>query len=90
MHGSDRSQTQIRIVMAEDEPVFRPAREHPVGLWRTLSDQIIDQNSDVGICTGEHQRRLVPDFQGGVRTGNQPLGSGFFITRGPVDLTGKV
>ena len=44
---ADFRKPQVGIVLAKQEPVFGPGREHPVRLDRSLGDQIVNQNADV-------------------------------------------
>mmetsp|Transcript_4784 Transcript_4784/g.10545 ORF Transcript_4784/g.10545 Transcript_4784/m.10545 type:complete len:225 (-) Transcript_4784:863-1537(-) len=80
-------QPQVGIVRSQTDPVLRPRRKHPIRLQSPLSDQIIDQNSDVGFIPPQNKRfrcLLSPVRRTGrsssIGSGDDPLGSGFFVS----------
>src|ERR1700690_506337 len=80
---------QLGTAMVEQQPMLGPACEHPVGLIRSLCDQVVDENPDIGFMATKDQRGGSPSLVGGIDAGNQPLAGGFLITRSSVDLTRK-
>ena len=76
----------IRIVFAQQEPVFRPRGKHPVRLPGVLRDEVVDQHADIGLRAIQDQRRFPLDLQGRIDPGHDALGRGLFIPGGPVDL----
>ena len=40
-------EAQFRAAMVEEEPMFRPTREHSVGLARTFRCQVVNKNAEV-------------------------------------------
>ena len=48
--ATDRRQSQVGIVLAQQQPVLRAAREHPIRLARAAGDEIIDEDADVGVA----------------------------------------
>ena len=79
---------EIRVVVAEQEPVLGPAGEHPVGLGRSLGDEIVYQNADIGLLTAQNDGFLAAKVAGGVDPRHDPLGGGLLIPGRPVDLAG--
>ena len=86
--GSHHS--EAGIVLTENESTFCPAREHPIWLVRSLCDEIIDQNADVGILTAEDERGVSSNAQCGVDTRHDPLGGSFLVSGRSIDLSGKI
>ena len=82
-------QTQIGVVFAQHQPVFRPGREHAIGLAGPHGDQVIDQYADVGFIATRTPGLLAGSTAGGIHAGEQTLGCGFFVTGGAVDLAGE-
>ncbi len=88
-HGmSPFSQSQVRIVFSEQQPVLRPRREHTVRLGNPLCHEVVNENTDVGLRPVDHHRLPPLHFQCSVDPGNDTLRSRFFVTRRPVDLPG--
>ena len=80
----------IRIVLAQQEPVFRPRGKHPVRLPGILRDEIVDQHADIGLRAIQDQRRVPLDLKGRIDPGHESLGRSLFISRSPVDLPGMI
>ncbi len=86
-HGAARrGQTQVRVVLAQREPVFRTAGEHAVRLGCPARDQVVDQHADVGIAALRPPRFAAAHLQSGVDAGEQALRRGFLVPRRAVDL----
>ena len=83
-------QTEIRIVLAENEPVFAAAGHHPVRLIGALRHQIIDQRSDIGLVAAQDERLLTPDFQRRIDTRHEPLRRSLLIAARSVRLTCRI
>ena len=45
----DGTEALVGIVLTQEEAVFGSAGEHPVGFQGALGDQIIDENTDIGL-----------------------------------------
>ncbi len=73
-------QPHVGVVRAQQQPVFRPAGEHPVGFVRALRHQIIDQHADVGFGPAQDELPLVPRLPRRVDPGHDPLGGGLLVT----------
>ena len=67
-----------------------PGGEHPVGLFGAAGHQIVDEDADVGVGSGEDERLPAQQDQGGIGPGHQALGGGFFIAAGAVDLASEM
>ena len=83
-------QAKVGVVLSEHQAVFGPAREHPVGLFGPLGDQVVDQHADVGFVAPEDEGLFPFDRQGGVDTRHQSLGRRLLVAGGTVDLAGEV
>src|SRR5262249_23672433 len=84
-----RRQTKIRVVDAQQQPVLRPRREHAVWLEAPLCNQVVDQDTDVGLVSLENQRPFVRS-KGMLRsicTRDKPLCGSFFVPGRAVDLS---
>ena len=83
-------QALIRIVLAQQEPVFRPRGKHPVWFPGVLGNEIVDQHADIGLRAVQDQRRLPLDLQGRIDPGHDALGRSLLIPGSPVDLAGMI
>ena len=82
-----RSQTKIGGVLTKKNPILSPRGKHPIGFIYTLIDQVVDQNANISLITAKDKRFLLRKLKMGVDTGHQALCSGFFVTRGTIDLS---
>ena len=53
-------QPQIRVVDAQQQPMLRARREHPVRLQAPARHEIVDENADVGLVAAEARSRRSP------------------------------
>ena len=79
-----------RVVLAENETAFGAAGEHAIWFVRSLCNQVVDENADIGILSAEDQRWFISDRKGGVDSGDDALCGRFFIAGGSVHLSGKI
>ena len=84
------SETQVGIVLSKAQSVFRPTREHAIGLGGSAGHEVIDQDADVGLFTAQEERIFPLNFQHGVDACHESLGGRLLVSRGPVDLASKV
>ena len=68
-----RRQPEIGIVDAQQQPMLRAGREHPVGLQAPLRDQVVDENADVCLVAAELERLRAPRPPRRVDPGDDPL-----------------
>ena len=87
---SDTCQAAIGVVVPQQQPIFGPRREHPVRFIHAPRDQVIDQNTQVGLAAVKHQRGTICQSQCSVGPSQQPLPGRLLITGGSVELAGKV
>ncbi len=87
---AQRGEPPVRIIVAQQQAIFRPRSKHAVRLVDTFGNQIVDEDTDVSLAAIEDEGRLVLDFQSGVDAGHQPLGGRLFIAGRAVNLTGEV
>ncbi len=53
----ERSQTQIGIIVTQDDPMFGPRRQHAIRLVHAAGNEIVDQHADVALPPADAQRR---------------------------------
>ena len=90
--GSPRlfGQTQVGVVLPQQQAELRPAGEHAVRLWRPASDQVIDKHADVTLRTFHVERGLLIQLQRGIGPRDQPLRRGLFVARRAIDLPREI
>ena len=86
---ADLRQPQVRVILPQVQPVFRPGGHHPVRFIRSLGGQIVCQHADVRHVPGQQDLFPSLQLQGGVHAGQQALAGRFLISAGTVDLSGK-
>ena len=84
-----RREAQVGIVLAQQQPIFRAAREHPIRLARAARDEIVDEHADVGLVAPRPPRRALLHAQRGVDAGEDALRRRFLVTGRAVDLAGE-
>ncbi len=52
------------------ETVFRPGGKHAIGFGRPFGDQVIDQNTDIGIGTFQNNGFLPSNVKRGIDPGH--------------------
>ena len=77
----------VGVVLPVEQPVFRSAGHNPVGFFRSLGYQIVDEGADVAGVPGENQRLPPLNLQRRVDARNQSLGGSLLVTGGTVELT---
>ena len=83
-------QTLIGIVGPQQQPVFGPRGEHPIGFGGTARDQIVNHHAGVGIRPAEGEdvsRARRPQCR--VDAGNKPLRGRLFIACRAIDLASQ-
>jgi len=70
--------------------VFSSRREHTVWLIRSLGDQIVYQDSNVGFVTIQDNGREAKNFPGCINTRHEPLGGCLLISCRSIDLSGEI
>ena len=76
--------------MPQQQAIFGPRREHPVGFVHAPCNQVIDQDTQVGLAAVEHQRGTICQSQRGVGAGQQPLSGRLLVAGGSIELAGKI
>lgn len=77
------------VIGPEHETVFGAAGEHAVGFDGDFGDKVVHHDADVGLIAAEEDEFLVSGEAYGVESGEEPLGAGFFVAAGAVDLAGE-
>ena len=81
-----RRQAQVGVVLAQQQAIFRAAREHPIRLARAARDEIVDQHADVGLVAARPPRRALLHAQRRIDAGEDALRGGLFVAGRAVDL----
>ena len=88
--GGQRSETLIRVVLAEEKAVFRPAREHAIRLGAALGHQVIDHHPKIGRVPVEDQGLSAQELECGVCASQKALPCGFLVAGRSIDLPREV
>jgi hypothetical protein len=88
--GGEGGQTEVAVVLAEEEAVFGAGGEEAVGLGGAFRDEVVDHDGEVGLAALEEERGAAGGLQGGIGPGDEALAGGFFIAGGAIDLPGEV
>ena len=81
-----RRQSHVRIVLAEQQSIFRARRHHSIRLIGSLRHQIVDQHTDICLRAFEHQRFIALDHHRRVDPRHQSLRRRLLISRRSVRL----
>ena len=79
-------ETQIRVVLAQLQPVFRARREHPIRLGDAARDEIVDEHAEIRFVAARRPAALAAHEARGVDAGEKALRRGFLVARRAVDL----
>ena len=82
------AQSEVRIILAQQQTVLRPAGHHAVRLVIFLIHQIVDQHAYIGFRTVQYKRLPAPYHICGIYAGHQSLGRSFFVAAAAVELSG--
>ena len=83
------SKAEIGIILPQKYPVLRPGGEHTVRLINALIDEIVYENTYIGLVSGEHKRILFLKVQVGINTSHKALTSRFLVSCGTINLTSQ-
>ena len=86
----NRRQSQVRVVLAQSEPVLRAAAEHAVGFIRAERDEVVHQHANVRLMPLRRPRVAARHLPGGVQPGQQSLRRRLFVTCCAVDLASEI
>ena len=86
----DRREPGVRIVLAQQQPVFGATGEHAVGLGGSLGNEVIDQHAEVRLAARRHPGLQVAGGARRIQARQQSLCGGFFVAGGAVDLAGEI
>ena len=82
-------EAQIRVVLAQLQPVLGARGEHPVRLGDAARDEIVDQHAEVGLVAARAPAVLAADEASGVDAGEDPLRRGLLVAGRAIDLAGE-
>ncbi len=82
-------ESQIRVVLAQLQPVLGARREHPIGLGHAARDEIVDEHAEIRLVAPRRPAFLAARVTRRVDAGEQPLRRGFLVSRRAVDLPGE-
>src|SRR5260221_12098508 len=80
-------ESQVRIVLAQHEPIFRAAGEHAIRLRNTAGNEVVDQDTDIPFVAPRAPSMLVPDEQRRIDTRDDSLRRRFLVAGSAVDLS---
>src|SRR5207302_10602098 len=83
-------QPLISVVVPQKQSVLGKACKHPIGLFSSLGDEIVNENADIGFPPIPDKWWKSLNLQSGVRSGNQTLSRRLLVPRGAVHLSGKI
>ncbi len=72
-------QTQIGVILSEQEPILGPGRKQSVWLVRPLGDQVVDHHPDVRLAAFEDDRFLSAHVACSIYPCHQALRRRFFV-----------
>ena len=83
---TDRDETLVRVVLPQQQAVFRARGHHAVRFVRAARDQIVNQRADVAVRAVEHERLLALDLERGVDACHKTLRGRLFIAGRAAEL----
>ena len=89
MLGSVSTKPKFSAAVVEKKSVFGATGEHAIRFVGTFSHEIVDQYSDIALVALNNERALPSHFIDGIDPCNKALRCRFFVSRGPIDLTGE-
>ena len=87
---SQRSQTDVGVVLPEQNAIFGPGGEHAIGFVDAFGHQVVDQYADIGFVAFQNDRTLPFHCPVGIDARYQALRRRFLISRRTVNLPGEV
>src|SRR5690606_10293352 len=87
--ASDLGESQVGVVLTQAQAIFGAAGEHPVGLAHPASEQVVDQDAEVGFVAPGAPTLLAAHLPAGIDAGEKTLRSRFLVAGGAVDLAGE-
>ena len=87
---SFRHQSPVGVVDAQVQAELGARGEHPVGLVRALRNQVVDEDTDVGLGAVQGEAFFAAHGKGRVDAGHNALRSGFLVARRSIDLSREV
>src|SRR5690348_7404203 len=88
--ASVRGEAAVGVVNAQVQAKLGARGEHAIRLVGSLADEVVDEDSGVGLSAVKGEWRAALHEKRGVDAGHESLAGGFFISGGPVDLSGEV
>src|SRR5262245_32223191 len=85
----NRGQPRIRIINSQVQPELCARCKHSVRLVRSLGNEIVNHDADVGICSIQNERPFAFHLQSSIDSGHQTLCCRLFVTRSSVNLACK-
>jgi hypothetical protein len=76
--------------VSQKQSIFCSARKHSIRLFGSSRDQIVNQDTNVSLSSGEEKWRTVLNFQSRIGSGDQALCRCLFVSRRAVNLAGKI
>ena len=83
------SQAEIGIVLTQQNAILSTGSKHPIRLIHAFIDQIINQDTNIGLVTTKYERILSGKLSMRIDTGYQALCRRLLISRRTIDLTSQ-
>src|SRR5262249_28469981 len=83
-------QPLISVILAQKQSVLGTARKHPIRLFGSFGDEIVNENPDIGLRPIQDKWWKSLNLQRSVGSGNQPLSRRLFVSRGAVHLSSQI
>ena len=83
-------QSDVGIVLTEQNPIFGSAREHAVRLVDSFGHQVVGQYADIRLVPPQHERFVAAKLQRSVDSCHQSLSRGLFVSGRSVHLPGEI
>src|SRR5208282_1819110 len=85
-----RAQTDIGIILPQEQSVFGSAREHPIRFLGPPSYQVINQYTDIRFGTAQNKSRFSQDLEARIGASHKSLSSSLLISGSTINLTCEI
>ena len=82
-------QTHVRVVLPEEDAIFRAGGKHSVGFVHAFCNEVVDEDADVRFIPSEDERLPTVAINMRIDAGDESLSARFLVAGRPVDLSGE-
>ena len=86
---TDFGEANIGIVLPQEGSELRPGSKHPVRLFGSFGNQVVNQYPDIGFASFQNKGLALKCIVVCIHSGHQSLTGSLFISSGAVDLSRK-